>query len=131
MVFPAFFSLSLNHILYLRWQSRWTCAHLLLQELQNYNSLLNNHRQENIESHQKNIPHVQGQRRNPRKMVGGVKSRLQSNPYLPEMLRGLKQTLCAPGPRDPTRLSQNCVSVFPAEVWVSSGLLQGQGLWVY
>ena len=26
------------------------------------------------------IPHVQGQRRRPRKMVGGVKSHLESNP---------------------------------------------------
>ena len=63
-----------------RWWSRRTCTHLLLQELQNNNSLLNNHQQENIGSHQKNIPHVQGQRRNPSKMIGGVKSRLESNP---------------------------------------------------
>ena len=45
-----------------------------------YNLLLNNHRQENVESHQKKIPHVQGQRGNPSKMVGGVKSHLESNP---------------------------------------------------
>ena len=30
----------------------------------------------------------------------------------------------------PQRLSQNCVSVSPVEVRVSSGLPQGQGLWV-
>ena len=30
----------------------------------------------------------------------------------------------------PQRLSQNSVWLSPAEVWVSSGLLQGQGLWV-
>ena len=30
----------------------------------------------------------------------------------------------------PQRLSQNCVSVSPVEVRVSSGLLQGQVLWV-
>ena len=30
-----------------------TCTHLLLRELQNYNSLLNNHQLENVGSHQK------------------------------------------------------------------------------
>ena len=30
----------------------------------------------------------------------------------------------------PQRRRENCVSVCPEEVWVSSGLLQGQGLWV-
>ena len=62
-----------------RWQSRRTCAHLLLKELQNCNSLLNNHQQENVGSHQKKITHIQGQRRSPNKMVGGEKSRLESN----------------------------------------------------
>ena len=33
-------------------------------------------------------------------------------------------------PESPQRLRQNCVWVSPEEVWVSSGLLQGQGLWV-
>ena len=36
-----------------RWQSRRTCTHLLLQELQNYNSLLNKCQQENVGSHLK------------------------------------------------------------------------------
>ena len=59
-----------------------TCAHLFLQELQNYNSLLNNHRQENVASHQKKIPHVQGQRQrwSPSKMAGGMKLHLESKP---------------------------------------------------
>ena len=52
----------------------------LLQELQNYNSLLNSHHQENGGSHQKNIPHIQGQRRSPSKMVGGAKLHLDSDP---------------------------------------------------
>ena len=70
------------------------------------------------------IPYVKGQR-NPSKMVGtGVavrryptskgkgeaparlwerQIRVQSQTlFPPEMLRGLKQTLCTPGPRDPT-----------------------------
>ena len=63
-----------------RWRSRRTCAHLLLQELQNYNSLLNNCQQENAGSHQKKIPHVQEQMTSSSKTVGGVKSCLESNP---------------------------------------------------
>ena len=63
-----------------RWWSRRRYTHLLQWECQNYNSLLNNHWQENVGSHQKKIPHVQGQRRKPSKMIGGVKSRLESNP---------------------------------------------------
>ena len=53
---------------------------LIFCELQNYNSLLNNHRQKNVGSHQKKIPHYKGQRRSPSKMVGGAKSCLESNP---------------------------------------------------
>ena len=64
----------------LRWWSRRTCVHLLLRELQNYNSLLNNHWQENVGSHQKKIPHIQRQRRSPSEMVGGAKLHLESNP---------------------------------------------------
>ena len=45
------------------------------------------------------------------------------------MLRGLKQTLCTAGPRDPTETeTELCVS--PEEVQVGSGLPQEQGLWV-
>ena len=33
-------------------------------------------------------------------------------------------------PDTPQRLRQNCIWVSPEEVRVSSGLLQGQGLWV-
>ena len=47
-------------------------------------------------------PHVQEQRRSPNKMVGGVNLHLEQTPFLPEMLKELKQTLCAPGLRDPT-----------------------------
>ena len=35
-------------------------------------------------------------------MVGGMNLHLELNPTLPETLRRLKQTLRAPGPRDPT-----------------------------
>ena len=57
------------------------------------------------------IPHIQGQRRSPSKTVGGAKSCLESTPYHPETLRGLKHTLCAPGPRDPTETE--------TELWLS------------
>ena len=46
------------------------------------------------------------------------------------MLRGLKQTLCKPRPRDPTETeTELCVGI-SCGVWVSSRLLRGQGLWV-
>ena len=43
------------------------------------------------------------------------------------------KTLCAPGPRDPTETEPDlplsvCVSLEAA--WISTGLLQGQGLWL-
>ena len=62
-----------------RWQSR-ICTHLLLLELQNYNSLLNSHQKENVGSHPKKTPHVQGQGRSTNKMGGRTKSHLESNP---------------------------------------------------
>ena len=96
-----------------------TCAYLLLWELQNYNSLLNNRQLENVGSHQKRIPHVQGQRRSPSKIVGGVKCS-----------EGSHKPCVHQDPETPQRLSQNCVWVSPVKVWVSSGPPQGQGLWV-
>ena len=46
-------------------------------------------------------------------------------PYLPEMLRGLKQTLCAPGPNDPTETeTELCLSVFcrgAGQQWTAAG----------
>ena len=64
-------------------------------------------------------------------MVGGVKSRLESNPMPPEMLGGLKQNLVHTG--DPTETEPDLslsARVSLVEVRVSSGLPQGQGLWV-
>ena len=52
------------------------------------------------------------------------------HPFPPEMLRGLKQTLCTPGPRDPTE-TETELWASPVEVQVSSGVLQGWGLWVW
>ena len=56
--------------------------------------------------------HIQGQRINPKKTVGGAKSCLESNLIAPEMLRGLKQTLCMPGSRHPTETgTELCLGV--------------------
>ena len=63
-----------------RWQGRRMCIHLLLRELQNYNSLLNNRQLENVGCHQKKILHIQGQRKTHSKIIGGAKSFLESNP---------------------------------------------------
>ena len=60
------------------WQCRRTHSHLL-QEHQNHNQLLNNHRQENVGSHQKKISRAWGQRRSCNKTVEGVQSHLKSN----------------------------------------------------
>ena len=85
----------LSHILWqtIRWQRIRTCAHLLLWELQIYNSLLNNHRQENIRSHQKKDTHIQGQRRSPSKTAVGRKSHLESNPIPTRHAQRTKENL--------------------------------------
>ena len=70
-----------------RWWSRRMCTHLLLWELQNHNSLLNNRQQEKI-------PHLQGQRSSPCKMVGGL-----PQDWGNRLLEGTKKNLCAPGAR--------------------------------
>ena len=73
-----------------------TCAHLL-REHQNHNQLLNNCRQENVGSHQKKIPHVQGQRRSCNKTVGGVQPHLKSS-LIPPATGACKRNPVAPGP---------------------------------
>ena len=85
-----------------RWQSRRMGARLFLQELQNCNSVLNSHWQENVGPHQKKIPHVQEERRSPNKTVGGAKSRLISPHIHQRRLKGSNKTLSAPGPRGPS-----------------------------
>ena len=113
------------------WWSRRMRTHLL-QEFQNYNLLLNNHRQDNVSSHQKKIPHVQGQRRSHSKMVGEAKSHLKIKPHTHQRSsEDSNKTLCAPG--DPTEAEPDLplrVWVSPVEVQVSSCLPQGQELWV-
>ena len=77
--------------------------------------------------------HIQGQRRSPKKMVERVKSNLESNPISYRHSEGSNKALGAPGPIDPTRDWSRPAFEFwvsPVEAQVSSGLLQGQGLWV-
>ena len=101
-----------------RWQSRWMCTHLLLQELQNYNLLLNNHRQENVGSHQRKTCHIEVQRRSPSKTVGGAKSHLESHPTpARDAQKGSNESLCAPAPETPQRQSQTCLWVFECLLW--------------
>ena len=58
-------------------------------------------------------------------MVGGAKLRLESNPIPTRMLRGLKQTLFAPGPRDPTETeTELCLSIScggTGQQWTATG----------
>ena len=74
--------------------------------------------------------HIQGQRRNPRKMVGGAKLHLESNPIPSRDAQGAQINLVCSRTKRPHTLRQNCVWVSPMEVQVNSGLLQRQGLWV-
>ena len=76
------------------------------------------------------IPYVQGQRRSPRKMLGGAKSHLESNPVSARGARRAQTNLVCTRTQRLHRDWAKNVSVSPAEVWVSSGLLQGQGHWV-
>ena len=95
------------------------CVHLLLQELQNCNSLLNNCWQETVGSYQKKKPHVQGQRSSPSKMIEGAKSCLESKP-IPTRDIQRAQTKCCVHKETPQRLSQ-------VYLWVFDGLLQRYG----
>ena len=87
-----------------RWWGKRTCTHLLLWELQNYNSLMNNHQQENTESHQKrDTPHPRSKEK-PQEYCRGHCLRS----------KGSNKTLCALGhrePRDWGRPSFQCLSV--------------------
>ena len=100
-----------------RWWNR-TCTHLLLQELQNYNLILNNHWQKNVGPQHKRIFHVQGQRRSPNKTVGGVKSHLESNPIpARNAWRAQTKPYVHQDPEAPQRLSQTHLWVFECLLW--------------
>ena len=94
----------------------YSCAHLL-REIQNYNSLLNNHWQKNVGSHHKKIPHLQGQRRSPSKMVGRAKSHLESNPIPARDAQSIQTKPCEYETPETQRLSQTYVWVFECLLW--------------
>ena len=85
-------------------------------KLYNYNSLLNSHHQENVGSHQKNILHIQGQRRSPKKVEGGAKSHLESNPICSRHPWRAQTKSCA-YQETPQRLSQTCLCMFEGLLW--------------
>ena len=121
-----------------RWQSRRTCAHLLLQELQNYNSLLNTSTGECwLPQKRYSISKAKGEapiwwhlESNSMPQYDGISNR---TPCRLAMLGGLKKTLFIARPRDPTETEPDlplCVWVSPVEIRDNSGLPQEQGLWV-
>ena len=69
------------------------------------------------------IPRIQGQRRSPSRTVGGTKSRLRIKPHTRQRRSEGSNKAVHQDPETPQRLSAE-------EVRVSSGLLQGQRLWV-
>ena len=77
------------------------------------------------------IPHIQGQRRSPKKMVGGAKSSLESSPIPARDAQRAQKYLVHTRTQRPHSDWDRPVWVSPPEeVRVSSGLPQGQGLWV-
>ena len=99
------------------------CAHFLWEH-QNHNQLLNNCRQENVGSHQKKIPRVQGQRRSCNKTVGGAQPHLKSS-LIPPATWGCKRNPVAPGPGERSRDRLQGL----ARPACGFGHLQAQGLW--
>ena len=71
------------------------------------------------------MPHVQGQRRNPSKMLGGAKSHLESNTIPTRDTRRVQTKPCAQQDLETTqRLSQICVRVFyggTRQEWPATG----------
>ena len=102
------------------WQIRCMWAHLLLWKLRNYNLLLNNCWQENVGSQER--PQKDGRR---------GKTTFRFRHHTCQRHLEVSNKPCAhQDPKIPKRRSKNCVWVSPVDVQVSSGLLQGQGLWV-
>ena len=105
----------------LRLQSRRTCTHLLLQELQNCNSLMNNHQKEYIGSHQNTHTHTHTHTHSRTKEKPQQDNRrseiaLRIKPHTFQRCSvGSNKALCTPGPRDSTgdwaRHVFECVSV--------------------
>ena len=91
--------LLLGHLSSTTWWSRRMCIHLL-QELQNYNSLLTNHPQENVGSHQK---HTQPPRTKEKPQQDGRRGKIafRIKPHSHQRRsEGSNKTFCIQG--DPT-----------------------------
>ena len=71
------------------------------------------------------IPHVQGQRRSPNKMVEVVKSHLESNPTPNRNAEGSNKPCMHQDPETPQRLRLNCLSVSCGDMvqqWIATGV---------
>ena len=105
----------LSRCILTRWWSRRTRAHLLLQELQNCNLLLNNRWQENVGLHQKKIPHIQRAKEKPQQDGRRGEITFRTKPHTHQRRsQGTNKILCTPGPRpytDWTRPAHECLSV--------------------
>ena len=130
----VYYCIEINRNVKSKWQSRRTWAHLLLWELKNCNLLLNNHQQKHVGSHQKKKKDNPCPRTKEKSQKDGrrgeilfrIKSQTQQR-----WLEGSNKTMCIQGDRTETELDLHLsVRMSPAEVQVSSGLPQGQGLWM-
>ena len=81
----------------------------------------------------KKIPHIQGQRKNSNKMVGGKSHIKNQTLYLPEMLRGLRDAQNLVCTRTPQETERDLPLVFECLLWRHGSPVVchgGQGLWV-
>ena len=114
----------------LKWWSRRTWANLLLWELQNCKQLLNNHRQENVGSHQKMIPMSKGKGEARTRQTAETDSwRAQK---ILVCMRSQEKGVVTPT-RDWARLACECSEVSSRDVgqqWPAVGHWIQQGLWI-
>ena len=97
----------------IRWQSRRMFTHLLLQELQNYNSPLNKTSTEKYWiPPKKDTPHLRAKEKPQQDgRRGEITFRIKLHTHQ-RQLRAQTKPLCAPGPRDPTETERDlCLSL--------------------
>ena len=93
----------------MRWRSRRMCTHLLLRELQNYNSLLKSHQQENVGSYQKKD--ILRPRAKEKPLQDGRRGEItfRIKPHNRQRCsEGSNKPCVQQDPETPQRLSQNC-----------------------
>ena len=92
------------------------CARFLLWELQNCNSLLNNHQQENVGSHQKRCPMLKGKGEAQQDdRCGEIAFRIKPH-TCQRCLEGSNKTSCAPVPETP-ETGSDYLWVFECFLW--------------